>query len=172
MNHFIHFQWLCQMIVHSGILHCLYILYKCIGSHGYDWNCLRVLTCKCTNLLGCLDTIHHRHHHIHENHIIGSHRCILKLTNCCIAIHNRCYLCTRIGKQVFCNIQIQFIIFYKQDLDIIQRYLLLIFILIVCDLRFRGNLKWNGNCKCRTDTNFTPYLDLSVHAVGIPSPVP
>lgn len=81
-NGFLHIFYLerfCQMCSHAGCETSFGIFLKCICSHCNDRNCFCICPVHGTYGFCCCNTIHNRHHDIHQYGIKGSRRIIFEV---------------------------------------------------------------------------------------------
>ena len=91
---YIYIQWLSYMVIHTVSQAFPHILYKGIGSHGYDRNTVGICQSGLPDVVSGLITVEQRHTDIHQYHVKGTSRAVGIGLYCLVAIDSAGHLCS------------------------------------------------------------------------------
>ena len=151
------------MCSHAGCETSFCIFLKCICSHCNDRNCFCIRPVHSTYGFCCCNTIHNRHHDIHQYGIKGSRRITFEVLHCLSSIFYNCNLGTVICQQHFYDFCIKLIILGCQQMQSTNIIFLSNFLILFL---FPRNLKRNSNDKHRPNSHLTCHLNTSIHLLN------
>ena len=109
------------MAVHARIQAGLYIVGKDVGRHGNDRRALvGAFALKRADAAGSFQTVHLRHHHVHQNRVVGAGRGVLDGLQRLLAVGHSGDLRALFLQQRHGDLSVQLIVLGQQQVQALQ----------------------------------------------------